>query len=152
MNGYRFNSQQKQAEKYFKITEHRNGKITVTTKQDVYLEHKKNLGLIILLSNRIKDKEMAIQTYRKREHIEDHFEALKEHTNGLKPRVWDDWRFRGRQFVQFVALCYYDFLYKKITDLKNSLAVPNGDKIHDSKSNLKDEKKGSIIISVGMLK
>ena len=132
---------QKQAEKYFKITEHRNGKITVTTKQDVYLEHKKNLGLIILLSNRIKDKEMAIQTYRKREHIEDHFEALKEHTNGLKPRVWDDWRFRGRQFVQFVALCYYDFLYKKITDLKNSLAVPNGDKIHDTQSNLKVEKK-----------
>lgn len=111
MNGYRFNSQQKQAEKYFKITEYRNGKITVTTKQDVYLEHKKNLGLIILLSNRIKDKEIAIQTYRKSEYIEDHFEALKEHTNGLKTRVCDDWRFRGRQFVQFAALCYYDFLY-----------------------------------------
>ena len=111
MNGYRFNSQQKQAEKYFKIKEYRNGKITVTTKQDVYLEHKKNLGLIILLSNRIKDKEIAIQTYRKSEYIEDHFEALKEHTNGLKPRVCDDWRFRGRQFVQFAALCYYDFLY-----------------------------------------
>ena len=45
-----------------------------------------------------------------REHIEDHYEKLKNIADGNKPRVCDDWRFKGRQFVQFVSLGYFDFL------------------------------------------
>ena len=77
---------------------------------------------------------------RKREHIEDMFELLKQKTDGKKTRVQDTDRLKGRQFVQFIALSYYDFLYKKIKDLKATLGKPNGNLRHDLKDNLDKEK------------
>ena len=44
-------------------------------------------------------------------------------------------------FVQFVSLCYYEYLSEEIRKLKNSLGKPNGDQEHDSKKNLELEKK-----------
>ncbi len=131
---------QKIADECFIVTKSR-GKISVTPNQDGCLKRSRYFGLLLLLTNDEKDKESALAIYRKREHIEDHYEKLKNIADGNKPRVCDDWRFKGRQFVQFVSLGYFDFLYKKIKTLKQTLGQVTGDPVHDLSDNLKLEKK-----------
>ena len=131
---------QKIADECFIVTKSR-GKISVTPNQDGCLKRSRYFGLLLLLTNDEKYKESALAIYRKREHIEDHYEKLKNIADGNKPRVCDDWRFKGRQFVQFVSLGYFDFLYKKIKTLKQTLGQVTGDPVHDLSDNLKLEKK-----------
>lgn len=133
-------SAQNLADQCLEITSGRGG-LKVKLNQKGCLEYSKYFGLLIVVSNTEKDREKALTIYRKREHIEDHYEKLKNIAEGSKPRVWDDWKFRGRQFVQFVCLGYFDFLYKKLKDLKQSLGLPNGDELHDLEVNIKEEKK-----------
>ena len=66
---------------------------------------------------------------------------MKQHADGARVRVWDTDTLRGRMFVQFVSLCYYEYLSEEIRKLKMSLAKPNGNPKHDSKENLELEKK-----------
>ena len=117
----------------------RTGKIKVTFNKEAVDEAKKYMGIFSMCSNKINTPSELLSLGRKREHIEDMFELLKQKTDGNKPRVHDTDRLRGRQFVQFIALCYYDYLYKRLKDLKSELGVPNGDARHDLKQNLKDE-------------
>ena len=131
-------SSQKLADKCLTVTR-RKDKITIKTNEDGCANTSKYFGLLMLITNDEKDKKTALTIYRKREHIEDHYEKLKNIADGNKPRVWDDWRYKGRQFVQFVCLGYYDYLYKKISELKKTLGVPNNDPVHDLKDNLKLE-------------
>ena len=42
-------------------------------------------------------------------------------------------------FVQFVSLCYYEYLSEAIREMKKSLGVENGDPEHDQEENLKLE-------------
>jgi hypothetical protein len=42
-------------------------------------------------------------------------------------------------FVQFVSLCYYEYLNEEIRKLRSSLGEPTGDTIHDSADNIKAE-------------
>ena len=44
-------------------------------------------------------------------------------------------------FVQFIALCYYEYLNEKLRQIVAELAVPNGEKEHDTEENLKNEKR-----------
>ena len=44
-------------------------------------------------------------------------------------------------FVQFVALCYYEYISNEIRRIKSTLGKPNGDPAHDLKENLKLEAK-----------
>ena len=66
---------------------------------------------------------------------------MKNMTDGAKPRVWSYEAFKGRVTVQFIALCYYSWLYNAISALKKSLGKKNGDPRHDLKENLKAEKR-----------
>ena len=43
--------------------------------------------------------------------------------------------------MQFVALCYYEYLSEQIREMKLTLAVENGDPEHDSKENMRVETK-----------
>lgn len=45
----------------------------------------------------------------------------------------------GRMFVQFVSLCYYEYLSEQIREMKLTLALENGDPEHDSKENMRVE-------------
>ena len=134
-------SAQKIADQCFEVTNGRNGVKKIKINQEGCLKYARYFGLLIIVTNTEKDKEKSLSVYRKREHIEDHYEKLKNIAEGNKPRVLDDWKFRGRQFVQFVCLGYFDFLYKKLKDLKQNLGLPNGDQLHDLEGNLKEEKK-----------
>jgi transposase len=104
-------------------------------------EAKKYHGYFALVSNCEKEPFECLYKYRKRELIESFFESMKQHADGARLRVWDADTLRGRLFVQFVSLCYYEYLSEEIRKLKNSLAKPNGDPEHDSKKSLELEKK-----------
>ena len=125
--------------KYLNWTTSRSGTIKVSFNKEAVAEAKKYMGIFSMCSNRVNSASELLNLGRKREHIEDMFELLKQKTDGNKPRVHDSDRLRGRQFVQFIALSYYDYLYKKIKDLKSKLGKPNGDAKHDLKQNLKEE-------------
>lgn len=102
---------------------------------------KKYHGYFTLVSNSEKNTFEALSKYRKREHIEDYFRSAKQHADSMRIRVWDADTLRGRMFVQFIALCYYEYLSEAVRQMKASLGVPNGDHDHDLKQNLDLEKK-----------
>ena len=81
----------------------------------------------------------AIRSYY--ETIESFFKAEKQHADGTRVRVWYTDTLRGRMFVQFVSLCYYEYLNEEIRKLRSSLGEPTGDTIHVSTDNIKAELK-----------
>ena len=129
-------SAQKKAEKYLQIR-HYGSRITAVINEKACQEQKRMHGYFALVSNCEKDPFECLRIYRKRETVELYFKAEKQHTDGNRPRVWTEQTLRGRMFVQFVALCYYEYLSDQIRQLKASgLGEPNGDKEHDQKKNL----------------
>ena len=66
---------------------------------------------------------------------------MKQRANGTRIRVWDTDTLRCRIFVQFVALCYYEYLSVAIYNIKDALGVANGDPARDTAKNLALEKK-----------
>ena len=104
-------------------------------------EAKKHHGFFALVSNCEKDSFECLRKYRKRETIESFFESVKQRADGTRVRVWDTDTLRGRMFVQFVALCYYEYLSNEIRNMKKLLGVKNGDPTHDTVANLSLEKK-----------
>ena len=91
-------------------------------------------GYFVLVSNKERDPFECLRKYRKRETIESFFEAGKQHADGSRVRVWDTDTLRGRMFVQFVCLCYYEYLNDEILKLKKSLGKKNGDAAQDTKA------------------
>jgi hypothetical protein len=98
-------------------------------------------GYFAIVSNDEKDTFECLHKYRKRETIESFFENMKQRTDGTRVRVWDTDTLRGRMFVQFVALCYYEYISNKIHKMKAVLGEKNGNPEHDTAVNLKQEKK-----------
>ena len=98
-------------------------------------------GFFTLVSNSEKDTFSALSKYRKRKHIEACFRSAKQHTDSSRIRVWDADTLRGRMFVQFVALCYYEFLSEKIRGIKADLGKVSDGSIQKSKQQVKLEKK-----------
>ena len=81
-------------------------------------------GYFVLIANKEKDPFECLRKYRKRETIESFFQAEKQRADGARPRVWNTDTLRGRMFVQFVALCYYEYLIDKVRILKQELSDP----------------------------
>jgi transposase len=133
-------SVQSKAEKYLDIK--RWGKtIHVSFKEAACKDAKKYHGYFALVSNCEKDSFECLRKYRKRETIESFFESMKQRADGARVRVWDTDTLRGRMFVQFVALCYYEYLSNEIRNMKKLLGVKNGEPAHDAAENLALERK-----------
>jgi hypothetical protein len=115
-------SVQKKIAKYLIIK--RKGK-----KQHIYFNEKacakacKYHGYFAILSNSEKDTFTALSKYRKREYIEGYFRAAKQNADSTRIRVWNSNTLRGRMFVQFVSLCYYEYLSEMIRKLKLTLTT-----------------------------
>lgn len=129
---------QAKVKKYFSIKK-RGGKITVVPTNKAIADANKYHGYFVLVSNKEKDPFECLRKYRKRETIESFFEAGKQHADGSRARVWNADTLRGRMFVQFVSLCYYEYLNEEIRKLKRSLGKENGDAAHDTKAVLDNE-------------
>lgn len=130
---------QDKVRKYLAIR-HWGDRITVTFNDKACQEAYRYHGFFALVSDKEKDTFECLRKYRKRETIESFFETGKQHADGARTRVWDTDTLRGRMFVQFVALCYYEYYSNEIRKLKQLLGKPNGESSHDTKGNLDDEK------------
>jgi len=133
-------SAQKKIEKYLYLNQEE-GHIQITFNEKTCSEAKKYHGYFALVSNSEKNPFDCLYKYRKRETIESFFESMKQHVDGMRVRVWDTDTLRGRMFVQFIALCYYEYLSNEVRNLKDSLGIKNGDPVHDTEKNIKLEKK-----------
>lgn len=133
-------SAQKKIAKYLSIRTW-GRKTTVSFKEKACAEAKKYHGYFVLISSSEKDIFEALRKYRKREHIENYFRSSKQHADSMRVRVWDPDTLRGRMFVQFVSLCYYEYLSEQVRKMKPVLGVKNGDPEHDLKTNLDLEMK-----------
>jgi transposase len=133
-------SMRNKAAKYLCV-KRRGGKSHVSFDESACMEAKKYHGYFALISNCEKDAFECLRKYRKRESIESYFESMKQRADGTRVRVWDADTLRGRMFVQFVALCYYEYLSNEIRNVKKSLGVKNGDPKHDAETSLSLEKK-----------
>ncbi|GHV48255.1 hypothetical protein FACS1894204_12410 [Synergistales bacterium] len=131
---------QKKAAKYLYIKQ-RGGNAHVSFNEPACREAKKYHGYFALVSNCEKDSFECLRKYRKRESIESYFESMKQRADGTRVRVWDADTLRGRMFVQFITLCYYEYLSNEIRNVKKSLGAKNGDPKHDVETNLVLEKK-----------
>lgn len=131
---------QEKVRKYFTIKTW-GKKITVVPNNKAIQDANRYHGYFVLISNKEKDPFECLRKYRKRETIESFFEAEKQHADGARLRVWNTDTLRGRMFVQFVSLCYYEYFSEEIRKLKAVLGKENGDKAHDTKAILDDEAK-----------
>lgn len=113
-------SAQEKARKFFTVKKWGN-KITTVANNKAIKEAIKYHGYFVLVSNKEKDPFECLRKYRKRETIESFFEAEKQHADGTRARVWDTDTLRGRMFVQFVSLCYYEYFSEEIRKLKKLL-------------------------------
>ena len=129
---------QTKVKKYF-IVKKWGSKITVVPNNKAISEANKYHGYFVLVSNKEKDPFECLRKYRKRETIESFFEAEKQHADGTRTRVWYTDTLRGRMFIQFVSLCYYEYFSEEIRRLKNSLGNKTGDEAHDKKTVIDDE-------------
>ena len=111
---------QEKARKYFTLRK-RGNKVAVVADNKAIQEANKYHGYFVLVSNRERDPFECLRKYRKRETIESFFEAEKQHADGTRARVWYTDTLRGRMFVQFVALCYYEYFSEEIRKLKKIL-------------------------------
>ena len=131
---------QRKAAKYLRVN-HRGGRISVTFDEKSCAEANKYHGFFALVANKEKETFEALAKYRKRNTIEAFFRGDKQTADGLRPRVWNADSLRGRMFVQFVAMCYYEYFSEQLRQLKMKLGMPNGDEKHDTKAVLEAERK-----------
>lgn len=89
---------------------------TITAKQEVIDETKKNYGYFVLLSNEINDATKAIEIYRNKDLVEKAFCNLKDRLNFNRPGVSSDKNLDGKLFVEFLALIYLSYIKKQMQD------------------------------------
>ena len=108
---------QEKARKYFEVKKW-GSKITATANNKAIKDANKYHGYFALVSNKEKDPFECLRKYRKRETIESFFESEKQRADGTRARVWYTDTLRGRMFVQFISLCYYEYFSEEIRKLK----------------------------------
>lgn len=132
-------SAQEKVKKYMSIRTW-GGKTTVSFKDKACQEAYRYHGYFTLVSNREKDCFECLSIYRKRETIESFFESEKQHADGSRTRVWSPDTLRGRMFVQFVSLCYYEYFSEQLLKIKLALGRQNKDHIQTKETVNLEEK------------
>lgn len=120
---------------------HYESKCTVTFNEKAIEARKKYHGYFALVSNCEKDPFECLCKYRQREMIEFFFESGKQKADGSRTRVWSSECLMGRMFVQFVALCYYEYLSEQLRQIKQALASKISDPKDETSETLKIKKK-----------
>ena len=121
-------SAQEKARRFFTVKKW-GSKVTAVANNKAIKEAIRYHGYFVLVSNKEKEPFECLRKYRRRETIESFFEAEKQHADGTRVRVWDTDTLRGRMFVQFVSLCYYEYFSEEIRKLKKVLEdkIKSGD-------------------------
>ena len=116
-------------------------KCTVTFNEKEIAQQKKYHGYFALVSNCEKDPFECLLKYRQRETIEFFFESGKQRADGNRTRVWSSECLMGRMFVQFVALCYDEYLSEQLRQIKQALASEIANPENETSETLKIKKK-----------
>ena len=116
-------------------------KCSVAFNEKAIAAQKKYHGYFALVSNCEKDPFECLLKYRRRETIEFFFESGKQRADGRRTRVWSSECLMGRMFVQFVALCYYEYLSEQLRRIKQTLASEIADSENEAAEVLKSKKK-----------
>jgi len=117
---------QGKVKKYMSVR-YRAGKAHVSFNDKACAEAYKYHGYFALISSKEKEPFECLRKYRRRETIASFFEAGKQHADGSRVKVWDTDTHRGRMFVQFISLCYYEYFSDQVRKLKASLGKKTGD-------------------------
>lgn len=122
------------------INTDKKGKRTVEFLDDKFEEVCKYHGIFVIVTSKKMDVFDVLKWYRKREEIEDFFRRAKQDVDMRHPEVWTPSTLQGRMFVQFVALCMYQYTENTFEAMKDELGEENGDPKHDLKKVLDSEK------------
>lgn len=133
-------AEQKIADKYLTLRKSHGG-LQITYNDAAYQTAIRYAGWFVLISNTPMESFEALKSFRTREKVEEFYRMDKQYVDGNRTRVWYPSGLNGRFFCQFVVLCYHEYLHQALVEMKRTLAVPNGDPEHDTKKNLRDEKK-----------
>ena len=120
---------------------HYGSKCAVTFNEKAIAAQKKYHGYFALVSNCEKDPFECLRKYRRRETVEFFFESGKQRADGSRTRVWSSECLMGRMFVQFVALCYYEYLSEQLRQIKQSLSSEIAEPVNETPETLKQKKK-----------
>lgn len=112
------------ANRYMTVSKQgRGGVPKVSFRNDAVRAARKYFGYFALATNQAMDRFEALRNYRLRERIEEHFGMDKRYFDGRRTRLWKADALRGRQFVQFVGLCYLGKFRRMVNDVEESLGV-----------------------------
>ena len=103
------------------ITTLEDGKMKVAFRDGALEEYCKYHGIFVIITNRKMDCFDCLHWYRRREDIEDFFRRGKQDALMRHTAVWDADTLQGRMFVQFVALCLFQFTENEMFRVKDSL-------------------------------
>lgn len=118
-------SAQRFADKYMSVSRAgRGGRAKVAFDNAAVRDARKYMGHFALASNQPMDTFEALRNYRMRERIEEFFGMDKRYFDGRRTRLWSADALRGRQFAQFVGLCYLCRFRRMVDDVLNGLGEP----------------------------
>jgi transposase len=75
-----------------------------------------NCGYFALLSNEIKDPEVALEIYRNKDLVEKAFCNLKNRLGMKRTAVSSSENLEGKLFVQFISLIYISYIHKRMKE------------------------------------
>ena len=101
------------------------GTMTIRHKEEAILKEKEDYGIFALISYGesplLSDTVRTFDEYIRREHIEDHFRAEKNSLDGNHVRSWYGENYMGKVMINFVALCYEEYLWSEMARIKQQL-------------------------------
>ena len=101
------------------------GARSIRHKEDAILKEKEDYGIFALISYGesplLSDTVRTFNEYVCREHIEDHFRAEKNSLDGNHVRSWYGENYMGKVMINFVALCYEEYLWSEMARIKQQL-------------------------------
>ena len=130
-------------EKYCVTTVGEDGTVAdVSLDAQAYHEKLKYNGVLVLVTDKEKDIESALNKYRSREKIEEGIKGHKSHAGGdtSKPGQTDE-SLDGELLVEFLANSMRESFRNRLSLMKATLGVPNGAREHDLRKNLEAETK-----------
>jgi transposase len=110
---------------YFFTNETPNGTIISGYNQDAIDLHMKTFGYFMLLSNHIRDADLALEIYRNKDVVEKAFCNIKHRLDMKRTKVSSEESLEGKLFVQFVALAYVSYIHQVMAsnDLYNNYSM-----------------------------
>ena len=116
LEGNATEEQHRLCSRYFAITGTPGRRLRIEHDEKGIRERVRNCGYFALLSNEIKDSEVALEIYRNKDLVEKAFCNLKNRLDMKRTAVSSSENLEGKLFVQFVALIYVSYIHKRMKE------------------------------------